>query len=86
MPVGLDHSGLTPKALARVIDLCVRLPFREAREALVVQGIELSLSRCKHLTQSYGEQFEAKSVAKLHALAEAPLAATRAPCIRAKRE
>jgi len=70
----------------RVIDQCTRLPFREAREALEIQGLSLSLSHkaspnhCERLTQSYGEVLEAKSVAKLHASAEMPLAATGEPC------
>jgi hypothetical protein len=64
----------------RVIDQCTRLPFREAREALEIQGLSLSLSHCERLTQSYAEVFEAKSVSTLEALASAPLAATGAGC------
>jgi len=56
----------------RVLDQCTRLPFREAREALEIQGLPLSLSHCERLTQSYGEVFEAKSVSTLEALASAP--------------
>lgn len=75
LPVGLDHSRLSPRALERVLDQCVRLPFREAREALAFQGWALSLSHCERLTHSYGEVFEARSLARLQALAELPLAA-----------
>lgn len=71
--MGLDHSGLSPRALERVLDQCVRLPFREAHEALSIQGLPLSLSHCERLTQGYGEVFERKSIARLESLAESPL-------------
>jgi hypothetical protein len=58
----------------RVLDQSVRLPFREAREALAIQGLSLSLSHCERLTQGYGEVFERKSLARLEALASSPLA------------
>lgn len=57
----------------RVLDQCVRLPFREACEALSIQGLPLSLSHCERLTQSYGEVFERKSLEELEALACLPL-------------
>lgn len=74
LPLGLDHSGLSPRALKRVLDQTTRLPFREAREALAIQGLALSLSHCERLTQSYGEVFEGRCVAQLKDLAEQPLA------------
>ncbi len=73
LPEGLDSSGLSPKALLRVIDLATRLPFREAQQALEVQGISLSLSHLERLSQSYGGCFEAMCKERLVALAEAPL-------------
>ena len=72
--MGLDHSGLSPSALKRVLDQTTRLPFREAREALDIQGLSLSLSHCERLTQSYGEVFEKSCVVQLKDLAEQPLA------------
>jgi hypothetical protein len=57
----------------RVLDQCVRLPFREAHEALSIQGLPLSLSHCERLTQTYGEVLERASVARLEALATLPL-------------
>lgn len=50
---GLDSSGLSPRTLERVLDLSIRLPFRESQVALRVQGIELEHSHCERLTQSY---------------------------------
>jgi hypothetical protein len=57
-----------------VLDQNTRLPFREAREALEIQGLALSLSHCERLTQDYGEVFEGSCVAQLKDLAEQPLA------------
>jgi hypothetical protein len=56
-----------------VLDQNTRLPFREAREALAIQGLNLSLSHCERLTQSYGEVFAASSVARLSDLAQQSL-------------
>ncbi len=56
-----------------MIDLATRLPFREAQQALEVQGISLSLSHLERLSQSYGGCFEAMCKERLVALAEAPL-------------
>jgi len=58
----------------RVLDQCTRLPFREAREALEIQGLSLSLSHCERLTQGYAEVFEQASVEALKVLADLPLA------------
>lgn len=76
--MGLDASGLSPQALKRVLDQNTRLPFREAREALAIQGLCLSLSHCERLTQSYSEVFEADCVARLSNLAQQPLASAPA--------
>ena len=77
--MGLDPSGLSPSTLKRVLDQTTRLPFREAREALEIQGLGLSLSHCERLTQSYAEVFEASCVAQLKNLAEQPLATGNGP-------
>jgi hypothetical protein len=53
-PPGLDSSGLSPKALERLLDLCIRLPYREAQAALEIQGLELEVSHCERLSQAYG--------------------------------
>ena len=53
-PVGLDHSGWRPKALQRLLDLCVRLPYREAQAALKIQGFNPTVSQCERLSQAYG--------------------------------
>jgi hypothetical protein len=74
LPQGLDGSGLSPKALLRVVDLSTRLPYREAQQALSIQGIELSLSHVERLTQSYGASFEEDCLARLHELSEQSLA------------
>lgn len=55
-PEGLDGSGLSPESLKRSLDLSTRLPFREAIEALNIQDMEISLSRCERLSQDYGKQ------------------------------
>lgn len=55
-PERLDSSGLSPESLKRCLDLSTRLPYREAIEALDIQDIELSLSRCERLSQKYGKQ------------------------------
>jgi hypothetical protein len=65
-----------------VLDQNTRLPFREAREALEIQGLRLSLSHCERLTQSYGEVFEDACIARLQALAQQPLAQTAAGAAR----
>ncbi len=73
LPRGLDDSGLSPKTLVRVIDQATRLPYREAQQALEVQGISLSLSRVERLTHSYGKHFEQSCKERLQELAEMPL-------------
>jgi hypothetical protein len=73
LPQGLDSSGLSPKTLLRVIDLSTRLPYREAQQALEVQGLSLSLSHVERLTQSYGKHFEQSCQERLHELSELPL-------------
>lgn len=73
LPEGLDSSGLSPRTLLRVIDLATRLPFREAQQALEVQGISVSLSHIERLSQSYGGCFEEVCREHLAALAEEPL-------------
>ncbi len=73
LPQGLDNSGLSPKTLLRVIDQATRLPYREAQQALEVQGLSLSLSQVERLTQSYGRHFEQSCMKRLHELSELPL-------------
>lgn len=58
-PVGMDKSGLSPEVLQRCIDLCTRLPYREAQQALTIQGICLNVSQCERLGQSYGTALNA---------------------------
>ncbi len=60
-----------------MLDQNTRLPFREAREALEVQGLCLSLSHCERLTQGYSRVLEAECVTWLSRLAHQPLASTR---------
>lgn len=55
-PEGLDGSGLSPESLKRCLDLSTRLPFREASEALNIQDMEISHSRCERLSQDYGKE------------------------------
>jgi hypothetical protein len=52
-PPGLDGSGWSPKALQRLLDLCIRLPYREAQAALEIQGLKLEVSHCERLSQVY---------------------------------
>lgn len=56
-----------------MIDLSTRLPFREAQQALEVQGISLSLSHIERLSQSYGGCFEEGCRERLGVLCEEPL-------------
>ena len=51
---GLDHSGLSPRTLERVLDLSIRLPYRESQAALAIQWIALELSHSERLTQRCG--------------------------------
>lgn len=71
---GLDSSGLSPRTLERVLDLSIRLPFRESQAALVIQGIELEVSHCERLTQEYGITFQEQVYQSFQELAEQPLA------------
>lgn len=72
-PPGLDGSGWSPKALQRILDLCVRLPYREAQAALELQGLELLPSHCERLTQSYGACAQARMEQRLSELSEQSL-------------
>lgn len=58
-PSGMDRSGFSPEVLKRCIDLCTRLPYREAQQALKIQGICLNVSQCERLGQSYGTALQA---------------------------
>ncbi len=71
---GLDKSGLSPRTLERVIDLSIRLPYRESQAALVIQGIELEVSHCERLTQRYGATLYEQVSQMFEELAEQPLA------------
>jgi hypothetical protein len=59
--------------LERVIDLSVRLPYREARAALAIQGLNFEVSHCERLTQRYGETFYSQVCQQLEQQAEQPL-------------
>lgn len=70
---GLDKSGLSPKLLERVIDLSVRLPYREAQAALTIQGLSLEVSHCERLTQQFGGTFYKQLCQQLGQQATQPL-------------
>lgn len=69
----MDESGLSPLALHRCTDLAVRLPLREAREALAVQGLRICLSQLDRLTAAYTASVQALSEAELARLADQAL-------------
>lgn len=71
---GLDKSGLSPRTLERVLDLSVRLPYRESQAALVIQGIELEISHCERLTQRYGAVLYQQVCQDFEKFSEQPLA------------
>lgn len=52
-PRGIDGSGLSPAVLRIVLDLCTRLPYREAHASLLLQRLPVSVSSCERLHQSY---------------------------------
>lgn len=74
-PVGLDGSGWSPKALRRVLDLCVRLPYREAQAALAIQGLSLEVSHCERLSQVYGACSQRLGEQAFERLSHQPLSA-----------
>jgi hypothetical protein len=59
--------------LERVIDLSIRLPYRESQAALVIQGIELEVSHCERLTQRYGATLYEQVSQMFEELGEQPL-------------
>ncbi len=63
-PSGPDGSGFSPKALGRLLDLCIRLPYREAQAALEIQGLSVAVSHCERLSQVYGACCEALRLPK----------------------
>ena len=73
-PEGLDGSGLSPLLLERLIDACVRLPYREALAHLECWGILLSLNKTERLVTAYGEVFTKASWQELKHLADQSLA------------
>jgi hypothetical protein len=76
---GLDSRGLSPRTLERVLDLSIRLPYRESQAALAIQGIELEVSHCERLTQGYGVTFQKQGYQTFQELAEQPLAQSQQP-------
>jgi hypothetical protein len=73
LPEGLDGSGLSPRALECSLDLCTRLPYREAQSALAIQGLDLEVSHCERLTQHYGERVYQQVCATLEHRSTEPL-------------
>jgi hypothetical protein len=71
---GLDSSGLSPRTLERVLDLSIRLPYRESQAALAIQGIELEVSHCERLTQGYGATLQTQVYQTFQELSNQPLA------------
>jgi hypothetical protein len=49
----LDHSGWTPAALARLLDLSTRLPFEEASQVATSFGLQISSSELERLSHPY---------------------------------
>jgi len=52
-PKGVDGSGLSPAVLRVVLDLCTRLPYREAQANLLLQRLTMSVSGCERVHQAY---------------------------------
>ena len=80
LPLGMDDSGLSPLLLKRLIDACVRLPYREALAHLACWSVKLSLNKTERLLQGYGEVFTSKSWDKLKELAKQALPQAELPC------
>lgn len=72
-PAGLDRSGWSPKALRRLLDLCIRLPYREAQAALEIQGLSLEVSHCERLSQAYAACGQTLTETFFEQLSEHPL-------------
>ena len=79
---GLDKSGLSPRTLERVLDLSVRLPYRESQAALGIQGIELEVSHCERLSQGYGTTLYEQVYRDFEEFANQPLAQNKQPSSR----
>lgn len=73
LPLGMDDSGLSPLLLKRLIDACVRLPYREALAHLACWSVKLSLNKTERVLQGYGEVFTSKSWDRLKELAKQTL-------------
>jgi hypothetical protein len=56
-----------------VLDLSVRLPYRESQAALAIQGIELEVSHCERLTPRYGASLYQQVCQDFEQLAQQPL-------------
>ncbi len=72
-PKGVDDSGLSPAVLRVVLDLCTRLPYREAQANLLLQRLPLSISGCERVHQSYARLTQLGVKRQLERQAERPL-------------
>jgi len=74
-PKGVDGSGLSPAVLHIVLDLCTRLPYREAQASLLLQRLPISVSGCERLHQAYASLTWRGVKRQLQRQAERPLGA-----------
>jgi len=70
----LDHSGWTPAALARLIDLSTRLPFEEASHVAIGFGLRISSSELERLSHPYRKACREEVKRCLQEQAQEPLA------------
>lgn len=69
----MDGSGLSPAVLRVVLDLCTRLPYREAQASLLLQRLPLSVSGCERVHQAYATVTQLAIKRQLERQAERPL-------------
>lgn len=69
----LDHSGWTPRALSRLLNLAARLLFEEAAEVAKSFGLMVSRAELERLYAQYARTAEAHGDAELLALHDQPL-------------
>ncbi len=70
----LDHSGWTPAALARLLDLSVRMPFEEASQVAIGFGLRISSSEMERLSHPYRSACRKEVKRCLQEQAQEPLA------------